>query len=283
VKVKHTTGDFETSDGVKIFFQCWSPQGASGKPAHAVLTIVHGMAEHSDRYDFPIEYFTKLGFTVYAMDLRGHGSSGGRRAYADSFQQLLQDIRLFLKTVRKKEHGKKVFLIGHSFGGQLVLNYGARFPDDLAGIIVSSPNIRLQLKVPFIKRLFAPVVSRIFPTLTIGNELDATTISHDAEVVKRYREDKRVARKITTRLADITLGNQLEMMNLAARFHVPSLLMHAGDDRICSAEGTKDFFHKIPIQDKSLKIYDGFYHELFNEVGRDKVFKDMENWLEKRI
>ncbi len=274
---QHTTGNFYGADGLKLFFQRWGvPQ--SSEP---VLVFIHGMAEHSDRYRFPVEYFAPKGFTVYAMDLRGHGNSGGRRAYADSLDQFLEDIHAFLKMIHDREPGKKIFLVGHSFGGQLVLNYGVRYQNGLKGILVSSPNIRLKLQLPFIKRLAAPILSCLIPTLSMGNELDASLVSHDTSIVKSYATDKKVLRKITARLGDIILENHMKIMELAPNLHVPIFMMHAGDDLICSPEGTKDFFDLIPSKDKSLKIYKGYYHELFNETGREQVFKDMEQWIEK--
>ena len=274
----HSTGHFTGADQLNLYYQCWN----SGKSGNSVLVFIHGMAEHSDRYLFPVNYFSRKGYTVYVMDLRGHGNSEGRRAYADSMSQLLEDIHCFLKMIREKEPGKKIILVGHSFGGQLVLNYGASHRNGVAGLIVSSPNIRLKLKVPFIKLLAAPILSRALPTLSLGNELDASLISHDREVVEAYRKDPKVLHKITARLADIVLENHLKIMEYAKKIKVPSLMMHAGDDQICDPEGTREFFDKIPGRDKSLKIYNGYYHELFNEVERDKVFRDMEAWIEKR-
>lgn len=280
--VHRISGNFDGSDGTELYYQCWKPDG-NHHGQRGVLIIIHGMAEHSDRYKFPIDYFSQKGFAVYLMDLRGHGNSRGRRSDASSFHQLLDDIQAFLQLVRKREKGQKIFLIGHSFGGQLVLNYGIRSPEGLDGIIVSSPNIRLKLKLPFVKVMLAPVLARLLPTLSLSNELDSSMVSHDLEVVRSYDQDKKVQRAITTRLANLVLNNQKKLISLAKNFHVPSLLMHAGDDQICSPEGTKEFYEKIPIHDKQLKIYKGFYHELFNEVEREKVFHDMEAWLEKRI
>lgn len=278
MKAIHKTGKFQGAGGLSLYYQHWKVEDPK-----AVLVFIHGMAEHSDRYHYPVGYFSKRDFSIYAMDLRGHGESEGKRAYAERFGDFLEDIRLFLEKIKKENPKKKLFLIGHSFGGQLVLNYGVHFPKGLEGIIVSSPNISLKLKIPFIKRLMAPVLSSLIPTLTLKNEIDPSLVCHNLEVVEAYRTDPKVGRKITARLGDLVLANQQIIMDLALRFHTPCFLMHAGDDQICSPEGTKEFFDKIPIKDKMLKIYDGLYHELFNELEREKVFNDMENWLLKKI
>lgn len=287
--IRHEKGTFKGAGDLDLFIQSWTPQkpqknGKAVAPLKpAVIAIIHGMAEHSGRYGFPVRYFTRRGYTVYAMDLRGHGESGGRRAYAESFGHLMEDIRRFLDRIRKNERGKKVFLVGHSFGGQLALNYGVRHPEGVAGIIVSSPNVSLKVRIPLVKRLAAPVLSRLVPKLALGNELDPSMVSRDPEVVDAYRRDPKIQKKITTRLADIVLENHLYIMDLARKFKVPSLLMHAGADLICSPEGTRAFFENIPIKDKRFKVYEGFYHELFNEVGRNQVFRDMELWILKRL
>ncbi len=285
-QVEHQKGHFPGAGGLELFYQSWTPLKVEKKVRDikpAVLIFIHGMAEHSDRYRFPINYFNRRGYAIYAMDLRGHGNSGGRRSYAESMEELIEDIRLFVQLVKKREKGKKVFLVGHSFGGQLVLNYGAEHPEGLTGILVSSPNVSLRVRIPLIKRLAAPLLSKIAPKLALGNELDPSLVSRDQAVVDDYRNDQRIQRKITTRLADIVLENHLRIMDLAKHFRVPAYLMHAGDDAICSPEGTKKFFQSIPIQDKDFKVYPGFYHELFNEIGRDQVFRDMELWILKRL
>ncbi len=286
-QVHHQQGEFEGEGGTSLFYQAWRPTSHDLSKDKPVLVLIHGMAEHSDRYQFPVHYFTEKDFTLYAMDLRGHGNSGGRKAYAESLDQLIDDIEIFLKLVVKKEKGKKIFLVGHSFGGQLVLNYGIRFSDQyphpLSGIIVSSPNIRLRLQIPRIKLLLAPILSRWAPTLALANELDPSLVCRNNDVVEAYRTDKKVLKKITARLAHAILENQLKILTLVREFRVPCLLMHAGEDQICCPSGTKDFFKKIPIRDKKLIIYDELYHELFNEEEREKVFRDMEKWIEERI
>jgi len=287
--IHHEKSTFKGAGDLDLFIQSWTPRkphknGKAVAPLKpAVIALVHGLAEHSGRYGFPAGYFTRRGYTVYAMDLRGHGESGGRRSYAESLDHLMEDIRRFLDRVRRQERGKKVFLVGHSFGGQLVLNYGVRHPEGLAGIIVSSPNVSLKVRVSLLKRLAAPILSRLIPKLALGNELDPSMVSKDPAVVDAYRRDRKIQRKITTRLADIVLENHLNILDIAKKFRVPSLLMHAGDDVICSPEGTRRFFENIPIKDKKLKVYEGFYHELFNEVGRNQVFRDMELWILKRL
>lgn len=272
-----TAGTLKGFDGTRLFYRAWR------RPGKGVLVFIHGMGEHSGRYQNPVEFFSPRGFSCYALDLRGQGQSEGRRVYADSLDDFLKDIAVFLQVVEKDS---KVFLVGHSFGGQLALNFVASSlgkESSLAGLIVSSPNVRLALQIPKVKTVAANLLSRALPTMTLGNEVLAEKISHDPKVVQAYLEDPLVQRKITTRLGDLVLKNQQVLPNLARNIQLPCLLLHAGDDQICSAAGTQDFFQKIPIEDKTLKIYEGYYHELFNEIGKERVFRDMEEWIENHL
>ncbi|QQR80115.1 MAG: lysophospholipase [Deltaproteobacteria bacterium] len=280
--VSHETGHFNSHEGTPLYFQSWTPEVNKNNLKKTVLIFIHGMAEHSGRYQYPVEYFTSKGYIVYAMDLRGHGKSHGRRAYAESMEELVEDARTFVNHVKSCEGNKKFFLVGHSFGGQIVLNYTSHYPDDVDGVLVSSPNLRLKLPVHFLKRVMAPVLSRVFPRLALGNDLDPSLVSHDPHVVKNYDKDPHVLRKITAKLGDIVLENYLTVMDLAKKYKAPIFMMHAGDDLICCPTGTQDFFDKIPHKKKSLKIYKGLYHEIFNELDRETVFRDMEAWIEKQ-
>ncbi|MBI2980855.1 MAG: alpha/beta hydrolase, partial [Deltaproteobacteria bacterium] len=144
-------------------------------------------------------------------------------------------------------------------------------------------NIRVAIGLPALKVLASQWLSRLTPRLPLGNEIQATDLSHDPEVVRAYDQDPMVQKKITTRLGDIILRNQEIIRSVAPKVRLPSLLMHGDADRICSAEATKEFFQKMTVKDKVLKIYPGLYHELFNEVGKEDVFHDMVEWIEKHI
>ncbi|MBI4197274.1 MAG: lysophospholipase [Deltaproteobacteria bacterium] len=274
-------GFLKGKGGVKLFFR--RREVASPK---ASLAIVHGLAEHSGRYGSFFDYFTKAGCSVYAFDLRGHGHSEGLRAYAETIDDFLEDLHLFLKMVSQRSR-KKLFLVGHSFGGQLALNYVAKHSGlrngRPTGIVLSSPNVRLALQVPAAKVTAGKMLSKILPRLTLANEIPFDFISHDRELVLATKKDPLVQRKITARLGDLILKNQESLFSLAPKINLPSLFLQAGDDKICSAEGAKEFFKEISVEDKSFKLYEGFYHEVFNEVQKRKVFHDLEQWIEKHL
>lgn len=247
----------------------------------AAIIFLHGLGEHSDRYQHPIRYFSERDYSLYFYDQRGHGRSEGARAYTRGLDANVEDLDIFVKRIKKKE--KKVFLVGHSFGGQVVVNYLAQVQPNLNGALLSSPNIQVKVKVPWIKKKAARVLSNFVPRLSMDNELDVQLISKDAEVVEEYLNDPLVTDKITVRLGGEILRNHDVIMDLAQKIELPILLMHAGADEICDPEGSREFFSLLAAEDKTLKIYDGFYHEIFNCVGRETVFKDMDLWLNERI
>lgn len=270
---------FSGEDGTPLYYRSWG-----SRPSKAGLAFVHGLAEYSDRYRNAADYFTGRGFSVYAFDLRGHGKSGGRKNDAATFEQLLGDLERFLQKASEEEGGK-IFLVGHSFGGQLVLNYAAsrRTGDRIGGVIASSPNIRVAVGISKAKIWAAGFLSRCAPRFSLANEIDASFLSHDPDVVRAYIDDPLISKKITARLGHLILENQKRLPVLASSLRTSCLLMHGAEDRICSPEGTRDFFSKIPIEDKQLVIYEGFYHELFHEIGKERVFHDMEGWIQRHL
>ncbi|MBI2082883.1 MAG: lysophospholipase [Deltaproteobacteria bacterium] len=275
----HSSGNFEGAKGTRLFFQQW----LAPKPK-ARLLFIHGLGEHSDRYHHTAHFFVSAGYSVFHFDLRGHGKSEGQRGFAESLADLLADIDRFI--TKFGANSDPLFLIGHSFGGQLALNYvTSSYPgiQKLNGIIFSSPNIRVAIDIPLVKVQASRLLSRMIPRLSLANEIPIDFLSHDPEVVKAYNRDPLVQTKITTRLGDLILRNQEMIDSLAQKIRLPSLFLLGSEDRICSPEASKEFFKKIPVEDKTLKIYPGFYHELFNEVGKERVFNDMVQWIEKHL
>lgn len=273
-----STGKILANDGTPLMYRRWP--GKQGRP---VLLFVHGLGEHSGRYQYPVRYFHALGYNIYSYDQRGHGQSGGVRAYAERFARFVGDLDCVLRLVRSREGDKKVILIGHSFGGQVVLTYGARFPSKISGAISSSANLRLAMPISWIKKQLGLLLARYAPKLTMDAGIDPKNISHDPQVVADYESDPLINCQITVRLASEMFANQDQIMGLARAFRLPCFMMHGGDDPISDPKGTKDFYKACASKDKSLKIYPGLYHEIFNEVDRKAVFDDMKSWLEKRI
>lgn len=273
-----TLSHFKTADGLQLFCQTWVPDTPK-----AVLVVVHGLGDHSERYGAFIRYFVERGFAVALYDQRGHGRSEGERGHVEQFQDFLQDLAQFVQTTKERFPKLPMFLVGHSFGGQIALNFVVRYAKGLRGIVLCSPNVLLKLPVPNWKKKLADWSRNSMGHIKLTHQLDSKLLSHDAAVVKAYDEDPLVFNYVTARLGSLIMHNLDIIMALASRIHLPALFLQAGSDEICSPEGTKAFFRRVPIARKMFKIYEGMYHELFNETDRDKVFSDTEGWLNEQL
>ncbi len=280
-RLGETTGDFQSSDGLKIFYR-----KHPAEPERARVLIAHGLGEHSGRYGNLAERLVPKGLTLWAPDLRGHGRSEGRRGHVGSFGEYLGDLHTALALCREGlPEGRKCFLLGHSMGGLIALRFALDSAGAIDGVVVSSPALGVRVKVGLVKSVLGKLMSRLRPGLALGNELDASRISHDAEVVRRYREDPLVHDRVSARWFTEFLGAIKRTHDQAPRMEVPILMQVAGDDHLVDAEASRRFFDKLTLSDRTFHFYEGLYHEIYNEPEqqRDEVLGDLEAWLETRL
>jgi len=278
---KENISSFTGQNGIDIFYRHLPAENEK-----AQLVIAHGLGEHSGRYVNLFNRLTPKGYSTWALDFRGHGGSQGKRGHVDAFEQHVLDLRNLIETARESRSGDgKLFLLGHSMGGLIVLNYTERFSDTLDGVVASSPGLGLTVQVPAIKAFLGKVMSSIWPGLSMGNELDATKISHDPDVVKAYLDDPLVHDRITARFFTEFVSAMDATNAGASGIKTPVLMQVAGDDHFVNAQSSKGFFERIPLEDKTLHVYDALYHEIYNETReeRDAVIDDLVEWLEAHI
>jgi len=276
--MRHAEGNFQGERDTQIYYQTWSP---IAEPK-ATLIIVHGQGDHSGRYADAAEYLARMGYSVWAHDLRGHGRSGGKRGHVDSFDYYLSDLDHLVRIVKEHERLTKTFMMGHSLGGLVVIKYGERRGTELAGLVATSPLLRLRMKVPGWKKFIGRTLSSIAPTFTMTTGLDANLLSHDGEVVRQYVNDPLVHGVATARFYTEFLRAEDETFKEAGQLTLPCLITQAGADGIVDPSGTMDFFKKVGSADKTLKVYDGFYHEILNEPGKESVLAEIDTWLSAR-
>lgn len=265
---------FTTADNLKLFGRKWR----SSKKVRGVVCLIHGIGEHSGRYVHVAQALTNAGFAVLAMDLRGHGLSEGRRGHVPSLEAFFGDIDLLLEEARNLFGGLPLFLYGHSMGG-LVLNYVIKTGPSLTGVIVTSPNLKLAFEPPPFKVALGKIMNFFWPTFTQASELDANALSRDLEVVRAYVDDPLVHDRISARLfVRVIYEASNWALAHASEFELPLLLMHGSGDCITSAEGSREFASKAG-DNCSLKIWDGFYHELHNEPEKEAVLKFILDWM----
>jgi len=274
--MKHTQLEWIAGDGIRFYGQTWEPDS----PPRAVVALVHGLGEHSGRYAHVAEALNRAGYILAAFDLRGHGKSTGQRGHTPSYEALMEDIDRFLGEVEKRFPGRPRFLYGHSLGGNLVLNYVLRRRPALAGVIATGPGLRSSLEQQRVKVTLARLLSGLLPTMAMHSGLPAEALCHDPQVVQAYVNDPLVHDLATPRLAVEGLAAGRWAIEHAVDFPpIPLLLMHGGADAICLVESSRDFAAGVP-GDCTLKIWEGFYHEVHNELEKEEVLGYLVAWLQ---
>jgi alpha-beta hydrolase superfamily lysophospholipase len=277
--MKHQDGFFEGVRGSRLYHQSWLPEGE----AKAALLVVHGLAEHSGRYMNVVNHFVPKGFAVYGIDHIGHGKSEGTRVFVQSFDDYLDPLGTFLDMVKGWQPGKSVILVGHSMGGLIAPLFVLKYRPDLPGMILTAPLAQIPQHISALVITMSKLLSTIAPKLGV-EDIDASTISRDPEVVRGYDEDPLVYRgKTTARLGAELLKGMQQVQTEAPRITIPVLIMQGGDDKLVDPDDGPLLHGLMGSSDKTLKIYPGLYHEIFNEPERDQVFADMEVWLEAHI
>jgi alpha-beta hydrolase superfamily lysophospholipase len=269
-------GNFKGTGNFTLYWRCWLPDGQP----KAVIVVAHGLGEHISRYDNLINHLVPRGYALYGLDHQGHGKSEGQRIYVDRFQVYLDDLKTFYDMVRKDNPNLKIFLLGHSMGGLIATAYTLQHQQELAGLIVSAPLLKAGDSVSGGTIMAARVLSAIAPRMGV-QALDSTYLCRDKAVVEAYDKDPLVCRgKITARLGSEMFTTMAKIEPQMSTITLPLLIMQGTDDKLVSREGSKTLFAKAGSKDKTLKLYDGFYHEIFNEKERDKVFADLDPWLD---
>lgn len=271
-------GDVEfwtAADGARLALRRARAMGR----ARGSLILLHGFGDHSGRYGEVAAWFADRGLDVYALDQRGHGRSPGKRGHMSRFSQFLSDVAALRKQAPLEQTGPQI-LLGHSFGGTVALRYLETGPTGLAGAIVSSPFLDVAMAVPLWKRLLARALGGALPALPVPTGLDLAHLSTDPAVGQAARSDHLYHRVMTPRAYRELLAAQAAVVAEGSRIAVPLLLLLAGDDRIVSRPASEAFARSL-AGDVTVKVYEGFYHEIFNEPHRARVFRDVEPWLDR--
>ncbi|MFC2028740.1 alpha/beta hydrolase [Chloroflexota bacterium] len=269
---------WKTRDGIELFSRSWE----SPKEAKAVICLIHGLGEHTGRYDHVGKALSEGGFELHGFDLRGHGRSQGPLGHTPSYQSLMDDITDFLELLDDRCSGKPVFLYGHSLGANLVINHIIREKPTIQGGIATDPWLELNFQPPAIKVMLARVMNAVLPGFAQSNELDTSALSRDPAIEQAYVSDPLVHDRISARLFLETYQAGLWAMDNASNFPLPLLLMHGTADRICSIDASRLFVEQNPGQVDGVFL-DGWYHEVHNEPGSDQVFSRMIQWLDEKL
>jgi acylglycerol lipase len=279
-RIQHSEDWFRGRDGTRLYMQAWEPHG----PPRAVVLVVHGLFEHSGRYGNLVNCIVPRGFAVYSFDQRGHGRSEGLRGYIRRFSYYVDDLEIFRKLVSERHPAKPMFILGHSVGGTVVADYLPGHQAEFSGCVLSAATTAPGSSVTRSSILMARALSALLPKLGVAR-IDATAISRDRQVVEAYVNDPLVYRgKIRARLgAELINVIERALPSKVTDIEVPILLIHGSQDRLSNTEGSSRLYAMVKSKDKTLKYYDGFYHELLNEPERARVLADIGDWLENHV
>jgi len=276
-KVKVDDGFFSARDGLRLFWRTSSPPSPVG---HVVL--LHGYAEHLGRHEEITQALTAAGWAVHRMDVRGHGQSGGKRAFVEKFDDYLSDLELLLARTREEAQGRPLFFLGHSHGGLIGARYLLEKPDAVRAAVFASPYLRLKLPVSPLKIWAGKLVARVYPALPMKNELKPEQLCRDVAIQKATAADPLYQQFATPGWFIESSAAQETVLRRASEFVTPFLCIHGGADGIADPAAAREFSEAATSKDKAFKQYDGLLHELFHEPERDMVFRDVVGWLDER-
>jgi len=275
----HVEGNFKGPRDVEIYYQAWLPEGSS----KAVLLIVHGLGEHCGRYMNVVDHFVPLGYAVYGLDHIGHGKSEGMREGIERFEDYTDTLRVYSELVKGWQAGKPIFLLGHSMGGLITSCYLLDHQADFRGAVISAPLIKASGNISQATILMGKILSALAPKMGLL-PVDAESISRDPEVVKAYVDDPLVFHgKTPARLAAELLKAMLRITKEARKITLPFIVLQGSGDKLVDPSGAQILYDKASSKDKTIKIYQGLYHEVFNEPERGRVLKDVETWLAEHL
>ena len=252
------------------------------------VVIVHGYAEHCRRYDPLVAALDSAGYECHLLDLRGHGRSGGVRGFVPRFADYLADLERFLARIEEvqpaaRERGAVPrILLAHSLGGLIALDFALTRPATFDLLAVSSPFLKPAMEVPRLKAGVAAITSKLAPTLLTPSEIDSRGLSHDAAIVAAYDHDPLVFKTFNAHWFFEVQRAQQEVFDGAGAIRLPALFLLGGADPIADPERGRAVFARLGSVDKGLEVYQGFLHEVLNEIGRERVISDLLAWLGER-
>jgi alpha-beta hydrolase superfamily lysophospholipase len=273
--MQHIEGNFIGVRNTNMYHQAWLPEG----DPKAVLLIVHGLGEHSGRYMNVVNHFVPLGYAAYALDHIGHGKSGGKREIVKEFEDFTGTLTIFCQMVSGWQPGVPVFLLGHSLGGLIVSYYLLDHQAYFKGAVISAPAIKISESITPFTITLGRVMAKLLPGMGLLG-LDASTICRDPQVVSAYVDDPLVFHaKTPACLAAVVLDGMLRVNTEAEEIKLPFIVLQGSDDKLVDPRGAQTLYDGASSKDKTIKMYPGLYHEVFNEPERAQVLADVESWL----
>jgi acylglycerol lipase len=268
---------FQGTGGLKIFFRSWRPTGSP----RGVIVICHGVNSHGGQYLWPAQQFAASGLAAYAIDLRGRGKSGGERFYVDDVAEYVSDVAQLIGIAKSRDPGLKVFLLGHSAGGVVSCSYTLDNQAELAGLICES--FAFQVPAPDFALAIIKGLSTVAPRLPVL-KLKNEDFSRDPKAVQTLNSDPLTHNEVqpAKTVAALVRANE-RLKREFPRITIPVFILHGTADKATVPAGSQIFYDTTASKDKTLKLYEGHYHDLLNDVGKDGVLSDIKSWIYKHL
>jgi lysophospholipase len=271
---------FISFDETPIFYRIFPAKEAP----KAVVLIVHGMAEHGGRYRHVADYFSVLGYESLALDLRGFGKSGGKKGCLRQFSDYWKDLEALHRYALNNYKDVPVFILGHSFGGLIAASYISLYKGPKPhGLLLSSPLFGVAMPVPAWKKALALATSYIAPDFCQDSEINPAVLTHDTAILKADQYDTAMHPFVSSRLYRELLGMLSRKKEVAERLKVPVLILQASEDHIVDKKESLRFYDLLKIEDKEFEEIPATYHEILNEVNREKTLYRMGSWISRHL
>jgi alpha-beta hydrolase superfamily lysophospholipase len=268
---------FQGTGGINLFARSWPTAGKT----RGVVVIVPGFNSHSGSYTWVAEQFAAKGLAAYALDLRGRGKSDGERFYVEKFSDYVGDVAAFMKLVKSRQPGLPVILLGHSAGGVVSCMYALEYQSDLAGLVCES--FAFQVPAPDVALAVLKGVSHLAPhahVLKLKNE----DFSRDPKVVEMMNKDPLIANESQPSLTVAEMVRADEQLKQSfPQIKLPVLILHGTADKATRPSGSQLFYDTAGSTDKTLKLYEGYFHDPLNDTGKEAVMADIQAWIDKRV
>jgi acylglycerol lipase len=263
--------------GLNIFVRSWRPHGV----ARAVVVVCHGFNAHSGQYEWVAEQLAAIGLAVYALDLRGRGRSDGERFYVEKMADYVSDVATVVALAKTRDPGLSVYLLGHSAGGVVSCIYTLDHPSELAGLICES--FAFQVPTPDFAIAVLKGISHLAPHAHVV-KLKNEDFSRDPEVVRAMNDDPLIAHEVepTQTVAEMARADE-RLKREFPRITLPVLILHGTLDKVTKPSGSQLFYDSTGSADRTLKLYDGHYHDLLHDVDKEKVMADITRWIDARV
>ena len=264
-----------------LYFRHWPV--ASKNATKAVVVLIHGLGEHCQRYEHLAAHLNVAGFALSSMDLPSHGKSDGIRGHISSFDDFEKAILELHARTKALYPDTPLFLLGHSMGGLIATKFLLNHQDKFAGAMLSGAAILSPQEPPTWQVAIIKTIAKLFPKAPML-ALDASAVSRDPEVVEHYMNDPLVSQAKLSAQFLVSMTNAMEESKEKAKFiHLPIKIMHGSADVMTAPEGSQLLHDSVGSKDKTITLYDGLYHEIFNEPEGEKIFSELVNWMEQRI